>query len=285
MLCGVLYLFNTQPHRTAENRDVTNAVPLSPGNDFHVESVKNFQTEELSFAPISLPPLPLNSAADVKSTSPPPTEAEKGVTLDIPLESYKIAEATGLVIGAIQLSNKLPPEAPMAMNFRHDGCLLLLSDSLPLDGMKITGLSADGKRLLVFALGHEIGHCYVLTHIVARDPAILPTLAPPGNAYRFDEYVGMIGKYNEFPDLNRWNEEWADAFSIFALGKIYGNEYAETLAREVYALRKDQEKNGSVLVANVYGGHASLAEKTLLTIQSPLDIAEVVKRGRLNTNR
>ena len=285
MLVGVLYGFHTQPRDAAKISGRVQIIAKPADDKVIVASTDNPQPENVSFAPIDLPALPQISVTDLASSGATPAKPETAVTLDILLESRQIAEATGLLIGAVQLSDKLPEGAPMAMNFRHDECLLLLSNSLPLEGMKITGLSNYGKRLLVFALGHEIGHCYVLTHILAHDPAILPTLSPPGRAYRFDEYAAMIGKYSDYPDLNRWNEEWADAFSIFALAKVYGKEYGETVANEVYSIRKDQEKNGGVQVANVYGGHASLAEKSLLTIQSPLDIASVVKLGRLNTKR
>lgn len=95
----------------------------------------------------------------------------------------------------------------------------------------------------------------------------------------------MMGNYSEYPDLNRWNEEWADAFSAFILNRAYGREFATSVTSERYSLRKDQEKSAGVLTANVYGGHGSLTEDALFTIQSPTEIANLVKLGRLNTSR
>ena len=251
-----------------------------------VQIAKSDQLESYSYVPANLAVSPQvsNFTPSIAGESDAQQSVER-FTLDIPQESQRIAGAAGLTIGAIQVTDDLPGQALMAMTLRRGYCVLLVNRSMPFDGLTLFGLSAYGKRQLTFTLGHEIGHCYVMTGVARRDPAILPSLSPPGKAYGFEQYIAMMGNYSEYPDLNRWNEEWADTFSAFILSRVYGRENAVSVTNERFALRKDQEKNSGVLISNIYGGHGSLADESIFSIQSPMEIPDLVKLGRLNTNR
>lgn len=284
VLVGASYLLGKRPHGITEAQsqgDVAGAEQRPETADGTLADGE--LAAEIAFAP-SNADMPMPMPAVQPSATDAPKQDEKSYSLALQPESRRIAAAAGVVIGAIHATDKLPPQSPMAMTFRRGACVLLVNAALPLEGTVLNNLSAYGRRQLTFTLGHEIGHCYVLTQVAQRDATILPSLSPPGKAYSFEQYVAMMGNYSEYPDLNRWNEEWADTFSAYILNRVYGREFAMAVTSERFSLRKDQERNGSVLMSNVYGGHASLTEESLFAIRSPLEIANLVKLGRLNTS-
>lgn len=214
------------------------------------------------------------------------TEPARNYSLHLREEGQRIAAATGVSIATVAVTSRLPSTSPMAMTMRPGGCMLLLNARLPLEpGLVLTGLTLYQQHQLTFTLAHELGHCYMLTRVASRDADFLPSLSPPGKSYTFEQYVAMNSRYSEYPDLNRWNEEWADTFAAYALARAYGKEFAMSVTQERYAIRKRQERFGDVLMSNIYGGHGSLAEDAIFNVQSPLEIANLVKIGRLNTSR
>lgn len=234
-------------------------------------------------APAAAQAPPTGASADSVDDDDKPPQT---YSLDLLREGQRIAGAAGVSVANIALTYRLPPGSPMAMTMRANGCTLLLNAALPLgDGLVLSGLTLYQQRQFTFTLAHELGHCYMQTHVAERDAAFLPSLSPPGRSYSFEQYSAMSAHYSEYPDLNRWNEEWADTFAAYALARAYGKDFAASVTQERYSLRKRQEKYGDVLTSNVYGGHGSLAEDAIFSIQSPLEIANLVKVGRLNTTR
>lgn len=260
------------------------AVPMPPVRH---EAVKEAAPDTIAaappVAPVAMQSAPADAAADSvdKDDEPPST-----YTLDLAQEGQRIAAATGVSVANIAVSYRLPIGSPMAMTMRTNGCTLLLNAGLPFgDGLVLTGLTLYQQRQLTFTLAHELGHCYMQTRVAERDVAFLTSLSPPGKSYNFEQYAAMSAHYSEYPDLNRWNEEWADTFAAYALARAYGKDFATSITAERYSLRKRQERNGDVLTSNVYGGHGSLKEEAIFSIESPLEIANLVKIGRLNTSR
>jgi hypothetical protein len=284
LLVGASYFVGKRQHISVV-APVAAAAATPQQSEITDEKIDNDAAEELAFAPSTAAmPGPI-VAAEILAAPVAQAEPVKRYSLNIQQESLRIAAAAGVSIAAISTTDKLPPQSPMAMTYRRGSCVLLVNSALPLDGLILNNLTIYGQRQLTFTLGHETGHCYMLTHIAQRDPAIIGSLSPPGKSYGFEQYIAMMGNYSDYPDLNRWNEEWADAFSAFILNRAYGREFATSVTSERYSLRKDQEKSAGVLTANVYGGHGSLTEDALFTIQSPTEIANLVKLGRLNTSR
>ena len=266
----------------------TETYPIAPPRPSPVAASVSPAPDGMTSAPLVFPPnnISLPAPPAIVAGKAQPAEAEERFSFDLRYEAQRITAAAGVSVGAFQLTDRLPAEVPMAVvGYRKGACVLQVAADLTTESMMFSNLSAYGQRVLAFSLSHEIGHCYVLTHIAHQDAAILPSLSPPGRTLNAEQYIVMLGKYSEFPDVNRWNEEWADAFAVFILNKVYGKPYAVTVASEIYAMRKGQEHDESVMVSNVYGGHASLADSALFTIQSPLEIANIIKADRLNTTR
>lgn len=281
------YWFGKKPAAmpVAVARATALATPITPP---HLDTRDDDATQTEPFAaapaaPATLAAPPAGSSADsVDGDDEPP----QTYTLNLLEEGQRIAGASGVSVASITLSYRLPVGSPMAMTMRPNGCTLLLNPGLPLgEGLVLSGLTLYQQRQLTFTLAHELGHCYMLTRVAERDTGFLPSLSPPGKSYSFEQYAAMSAHYREYPDLNRWNEEWADTFAAYALSRAYGKETAQSITQERYSLRKRQEKLGDVLTSNVYGGHGSLAEGAIFSIQSPLEIANLVKIGRLNTSR